>query len=359
MPQKTTIPFGPQHPVLPEPIQLNLTLEDANVKRLLPALGYVHRGIEKACEMQDFNQNVFLVERVCGICSSVHALAYCLAVEKLMGLEPPKRAEYLRVIWAELHRIHSHLLWLGLLAEAFGFESVYMQLWRIRELVMDVLEKTAGNRVIISVSMVGGVRRDLSHEDQQLILRTIDDVEKQVDKMLPTLVNDYGIKQRTVGKGAVQGNVALELGAVGPVLRASGVAQDARMSGYCVYDELEFEPVVEQSGDTYARAMVRARELYQSFNLIRRAIKQMPEGELAVKQRGRPNGMAIARAEAPRGEVMYLVAGNNTKFLERVRIRVPTFANVPMMLAMLEGCEFTDVPVIALSIDPCISCTER
>jgi len=115
VPQKTVIPFGPQHPVLPEPIQLKLSLEDASVKQLLPALGYVHRGIEKACEKQDYNQNVFLVERVCGICSSVHALAYCIAVEKLMGLQVPKRADYLRVIWSELHRIHSHMLWLGLL----------------------------------------------------------------------------------------------------------------------------------------------------------------------------------------------------------------------------------------------------
>ncbi len=356
---KTILPFGPQHPVLPEPIQLRITLEDENIGQVLPALGYVHRGIEKAGEKNDYPLNVYLVERVCGICSATHGLAYCLAVENLLGVEPPPRANYLRVVWTELHRLHSHLLWLGLLADAFGFESLFMQIWRIREMVMDVLEKTAGNRVIISVNTIGGVRRDLTAEQIDDTLHTLAECEKQLRAILPVILEDYTVRKRTVGKGVLSAEQALRLGAVGPVLRASGVAQDLRMTGYAAYGELGFEPIVETAGDCYARAVVRARECFQTIELVRRALQNLPEGDILTKPRGNPNGKAIVRVEAPRGELMYFVVGNGTKNLERMRVRTPTLANVPTLLEMLPGAEFADVPVITLSIDPCISCTER
>ncbi|MCS6831363.1 MAG: nickel-dependent hydrogenase large subunit [Armatimonadota bacterium] len=356
---KTILPFGPQHPVLPEPIQLRITLEDENIGQVLPALGYVHRGIEKAGENNDYPLNVFLVERICGICSATHGLAYCLAVERLLGIEPPPRANYLRVVWAELHRLHSHLLWWGLLADAFGFESLFMQIWRVREMVMDVLEKTAGNRVIISVNAIGGVRRDLSEEQISEMLHTLEECEKQLYALLPVMLNDYTVKKRTAGKGVLTSEQALRLGVVGPTLRASGVAQDLRMTGYAAYGELGFEPIVEQGGDCYARAVVRARECFQTIELVRRALQQLPDGDILTKPRGNPNGKAIVRVEAPRGELMYFVVGNGTKNLERMRVRTPTLANVPALLEMLPGAEFADIPVITLSIDPCISCTER
>jgi len=356
---KTVLPFGPQHPVLPEAIQLRITLEDENIGQVLPALGYIHRGIEKAGEKNDYPLNVYLVERICGICSATHGLAYCMAVEKLLGIEPPPRANYLRVVWTELHRLHSHLLWLGLLADAFGFESLFMQIWRIREMVMDVLEKTAGNRVIISVNTLGGVRRDMTDEQIEETLNTLAECERQLNAILPVILEDYTVRKRTVGKGVLTAEQALRVGAVGPTLRASGVAQDVRMTGYAAYGELNFQPVVEQAGDSYARAVVRARECFQTIDLIRQALQRLPEGDIQNKPRGNPNGKAIARVEAPRGELMYFVVGNGTKNLERMRVRTPTLANVPTLLEMLPGAEFADVPVITLSIDPCISCTER
>jgi ech hydrogenase subunit E len=356
---KTVLPFGPQHPVLPEAIQLRITLEDESIGQVLPALGYIHRGIEKAGEKNDYPLNVYLVERICGICSATHGLAYCLAAEKLLGIEPPPRANYLRVVWTELHRLHSHLLWLGLLADAFGFESLFMQIWRIREMVMDVLEKTAGNRVIISVNTLGGVRRDMTDEQIEETLNTLAECERQLNGILPVILEDYTVRKRTVGKGVLTAEQALRLGAVGPTLRASGVAQDVRMTGYAAYGELNFQPVVEQAGDCYARAVVRARECFQTIDLIRQALQRLPEGDIQTKPRGNPNGKAIARVEAPRGELMYFVVGNGTKNLERMRVRTPTLANVPTLLEMLPGAEFADVPVITLSIDPCISCTER
>ena len=177
--------------------------------------------------------------------------------------------------------------------------------------------------------------------------------------MLPVVLNDYTVRQRTVGKGVLTRDLALLLGTVGPVLRASGVAQDVRSTGYAAYGELGFKPIVEQAGDAYARMLVRTRETYQAIDLVRKALAQMPEGEFIARARGNPQGRTISRVEQPRGEVMYYIAGNNTRNLERLRVRTPTFANVPALVHMLPGCELADVPVLVLSIDPCISCTER
>ncbi len=359
MSPRTVIPFGPQHPVLPEPIQLKLTLEDERVVEALPAIGYVHRGIEKAGELNDYNQNIFLVERVCGICSFLHALCYCQGMEELFHLEVPDRARYLRVIWAELHRLHSHHLWLGLFADAFGFESMFMQLWRNREIVMDLVEKTAGNRVIISTCSIGGTRRDIDQAEADAILRGIDQLEVELNKLAPTLLNDRTVRERTVGKGILTKEQAYELGAAGPTLRGSGIAQDMRSLGYAAYPDLGFEPVVEHAGDAYSRTKVRIRELFQSIDLLRRAIKEMPEGPIINKPRGNPKGKVITRVEQPRGECVYYIEANGTRNLERLRIRTPTFANVPPLVAILPGANLADVPVLVLTIDPCISCTER
>ncbi len=356
---KTIIPFGPQHPVLPEPIHLSLTVEDEIVKEAVPAFGYVHRGLEKLAEKRDYHQMIQVVERVCGICSMIHAMCYCEGLETLMNVEVPRRARFLRVIWSELHRIHSHLLWLGLYADAFGFESVFMQFWKIRERIMDINESTAGNRVIVSVNQVGGVRRDLSPSQCEWILKEITAVEKETRALESTMLNNYTVKKRTVGKGVLTREAAYELGAAGPVLRGSGIAQDLRQLKYEAFDELDFEPVVETTGDAYARGVVRFRETFQSVDIIRQAISRLPKGDTFVKVKGKPEGEVVQRVEQPRGECLYYIKANNTKFLDRLRIRTPTFANIPALAAMLPGMELADVPVLILSIDPCISCTER
>ncbi|HCY88592.1 MAG TPA: NADH-quinone oxidoreductase subunit D [Desulfobacteraceae bacterium] len=356
---KTIVPFGPQHPVLPEPIHLSLTVEDEVVKEAVPAFGYVHRGLEKLAEKRDFHQMIQVVERVCGICSMIHAMCYCQGLEHLMKVEVPRRGQFLRVIWSELHRIHSHLLWLGLYADAFGFESVFMQFWKIRERIMDINEATAGNRVIVSVNQVGGVRRDLSPSKCDWILDELNHVEKEVKALESTMSNNYTVKKRTVGKGILTREMAYELGAAGPTLRASGIAQDMRQLQYEAFDELDFEPVVETDGDAFARGLVRFKETIQSIDLVRQAIARLPQGDTFVKVKGKPEGEVVQRVEQPRGECLYYIKANGTKFLDRLRIRTPTFANIPPLAAMLPGMELADVPVLILSIDPCISCTER
>lgn len=213
--------------------------------------------------------------------------------------------------------------------------------------------------MIISVNTIVGVRRDLSQEQIDETLIALAECEKQLRKILPAILDDYTVKKRTVGKGVLPTEKALRLGVVGPTLRASGVAQDLRMTGYSAYGDLDFEPVVEQAGDCYARMVVRARECFQTIDLVRRALERLPDGDIQTKPRGNPNGRAIVRVEAPRGELMYFVVGNGTKNLERMRVRTPTLANLPAVLEMMPGAEFADVPVITLSIDPCISCTGR
>jgi ech hydrogenase subunit E len=359
MAHKTILPFGPQHPVLPEPIQLRLVLEDEKVVEALPAIGYCHRGIEKLAEKKDYLQNVYLVERICGICSFMHSQNYCQGIETLMKVDVPDRARYLRVIWGELHRIHSHLLILGLLADSFGFENLFMQLWRVREHIMDIMEKTTGNRVLLSVCSIGGVRRDMQSDALAEVRRVVDRVQDDLKEIIPSLVDDYSVKSRLQGVGAVPKELAYEMGGVGPVARACGLEMDLRMTGYAAYGELDFKPVVETAGDCYARTMVRVKELDTSADLIRRAIDKIPSGAVSVPVKGSPDGEVAARLEQPRGELIYYIKGNGTKNLERFKARMPTYANLAPLLHMLKGCQLADVGVIVISIDPCISCTER
>jgi len=277
----------------------------------------------------------------------------------MMGIEVPPRAKFLRVIWSELHRMQSHLLWLGLFADSFGFEALFMQFWKIREKVMDISESTTGNRVIVSVNVVGGVRRDLNSEQISWILTLLKEIEQEIKALKKTILTDYTVAKRTVGKGVLTKQQAYGIGTVGPVLRGSGVVQDTRMLGYAAFNELHFEPVVEIDGDCFARTKVRFRETLQSIDLIRQAISKIPDGEINVKVKGKPQGEVVSRVEQPRGELLYYIKANGSKNLDRLRIRTPTFANIPAILAMLPGMYLSDVPVIVLSIDPCISCTER
>jgi ech hydrogenase subunit E len=359
MGNRSIIPFGPQHPVMPEPIHLDLVIEDERVVEAIPTIGYIHRGLEKLAETKDFQDYVYVAERVCGICSFMHGMGYCMAVEEVMGLALPRRAEYLRVMWAELSRLQSHLLWLGLTADAFGFESLFMHCWRLREKILDIFEMTTGGRIIFSVNKIGGVRRDVDEESFKIIRTTLRDFLKEFQNAESTFLGDRSVIHRLRGIGVLTRDDAHRLGAVGPMLRASGIAQDMRETGYSVYGELDFAISTAEDGDSYARCEVRLKEVHASVDLILQAIDRMPSGEIETKVKGAPNGQSFVRLEQPRGEVVYHVRGDGTKFLKRFRVRTPTFANLPSLLKILEGRSLANVPIMILTIDPCISCTER
>lgn len=353
------IPFGPQHPVLPEPIHFDLVTEDEKVVDAIPSISYVHRGLERLIEKRDFIDFVHVADRICGLCSFMHSMGYCQAVEAIMGIEVPERALYLRTIWAELSRIHSHIFWLGVAADAFGFESLFMQSLRLREVILNVFEATTGARVILGVCKVGGVRRDIDAETLKGIVNQLATLKKDLNDVCSVFIDDYSIKHRLAGVGTISRQDAYMLGCVGPMARASGLELDMRILGYSAYRYLDVAPVVETSGDCYARCLVRIREIFHSIDLIRQAAGKIPEGEIDLKVKGAPNGEYFSRIEQPRGEVIHYVKGNGSRFLQRFRVRVPTFSNIPAMIKILKGSEVADVPNIILTVDPCISCTER
>ena len=209
MAQQTIIPFGPQHPVLPEPVHLDLVLEDETVVNAIPQIGFVHRGLEKLVETRDYQRYVFVAERVCGICSFGHSCGYSQAVEQLMDIEVPRRAQYLRVIWHELSRIHSHLLWLGLAADAMGFESLFMHSWRLRERILDIFEKTTGGRVILSVCTPGGVFKDIEDTELKAIVGVLAGLRDEYDQIAATFLEDGSVRNRLSGVGILTPEMAL------------------------------------------------------------------------------------------------------------------------------------------------------
>lgn len=359
MAKRSVIPYGPQHPVLPEPIHLDLVIEDETVIEAIPSIGFVHRGLEGLTVKRDFNEYLYVVERTCGICSFGHGLGYVETLEKIMNVEVPDRAKYLRTIWMELSRMHSHMLWMGLMADAFGFESLFYQCWRIREKVLDMLEMTTGGRLIFSVNKVGGVLRDINEEQEKVILDTLDEIDTDVRVIYRTFMGDYTVQSRMKGCGVLTKKQAMELGCAGPFGRASGIRTDMRKMGYEAYGDLDFEPITSVFGDCYARCDCRIREVFQSIDLIRQAFSRLPAGDLAVPVRGNPKGEAFQRIEQPRGEAIYYIKASGKKNLDRFRMRTPTFANIPGLCQTLKGATLADVGLLIVTIDPCISCTER
>ncbi|MBQ8525491.1 MAG: nickel-dependent hydrogenase large subunit [Clostridia bacterium] len=359
MGKRTIVPFGPQHPVLPEPIHLDLVLEDEKVIEAIPSIGFVHRGLESLISKRDFNDYLYVIERTCGICSFMHGMGYCEAVERIFDVEIPDRAKYLRTIWCEMSRLHSHLLWLGLLADAFGFEALFYQCWRMREKILDMFEASTGGRVIFSVNKVGGVLKDMDSAMLKGFVAEFDSMEADVRKLTKVFLKDYTVKSRLKDVGILTKEEAIQLGAVGPMMRASGIELDTRRLGYCAYGDLDFDIITSNDCDSFGRCKVRIEEIFQSFSLIRQAVDKIPEGNIVVPVKGNPDGEAFVRVEQPRGEAIYYVKANGTKFLDRARVRTPTFTNLSPLIKILQGCDYADVPLLILTIDPCISCTER
>ena len=270
---RTVIPFGPQHPVLPEPVHLDLVVEDEKVIEARPSIGFIHRGLEKLAETKDYIEFVYVAERICGICSFIHGQTYCQAIETIMNIEVPPRARYLRTVWGELSRLHSHLLWLGLMADGMGFESLFMHSWRMREKVLNIIEATTGGRVIFGSCKVGGVRRDINADTIKTILTDLDGIEKDMRDLTRVFLNDRSVKARLSGIGVLTKQEAWDLGCVGPMLRASGVAQDMRQQGYAAFKDIPVVPITRTEGDSYARCAVRCEELFQSLEIIRQAFE--------------------------------------------------------------------------------------
>ncbi len=360
-PKRFTIPIGPQHPALKEPGHFQFTVDGEVVTSAYVRLGYAHRGIEKAAEERNWIQNLYLIERVCGICSHIHAMAYSLAVEQLANVQAPPRAQAIRVLVAELERIHSHFLWIGVSAHEAGFDTLFMYSWRDRETVMDLLEGLTGNRVNYSANLLGGVKFDVDQAQADSIRKGLDFLEERTRHYLDVVSHDSTFLQRTRGIGVMSMAQADVMGAVGPTARASNVKRDLRVEApYAAYPTFPVQVVLDTRGDLEARFEVRMKELFESYRLIREILDHMPEGELVTRiPRRIPAGEAVTRLEAPRGEVYYFVKSNGSDKPERLKIRTPTICNLTSVIRLAVGHQLADVPMILAGIDPCFSCNDR
>ncbi len=359
--ERFIVPIGPQHPALKEPGHFRLTVDGEIVVGADVRLGYAHRGIEKGTETRNWVQNLYLLERICGICSHIHATAYCLGVEKLAGVEVPPRAQAIRQLVAELERIHSHLLWIGVAAHEAGFDTLFMYSWRDRETIMDLLEGLTGNRVNYSANVLGGVKFDIDEAQSDAIRRGIDFLEERTRHYHEVVTKDAMFLQRTRGVGLMTRQQAELLGAVGPTARASGVTRDVRVDApYLLYDQFPVERVVETAGDLEARFVVRTRELLDCYRMIRAILDNLPPGEIETRMPRRvKEGETVSRVEAPRGELFYFIQSNGTDTPSRIKVRTPTICNLSSVIKLAVGHQLADVPMILVGIDPCFSCNDR
>ena len=352
---------GPQHPVLHEPERFSFKVDGERIVDVEQRLGYVHRGIEKAAERMMYFQDVFLVERICGICNAAHTTVFCQAVEDIGNIETPPRAQYLRTIIHELNRVHSHLLLLGVGGHLLGFEALFQHVWRDREPIMDIIERITGNRLMCGFNTIGGVRRDIDPNTIEKALKTIKDVRKRAIFYKTVFEEDATLRMRTEGVGVLSKADAMKYCVVGPVARGSGIGADVRKDDpYAAYDEIPFNVISYKECDTWARLMIRADEVLESLDMIEYAFSHLPGGRLRVRvQRKIPEGEAVSRVEAPRGELIHYVKSDGTAYPYRVKVRSPTLANLVAFPDAIRGSYIADIPSVMGSLDPCFSCTDR
>ena len=357
------IPIGPYHPLQEEPELFKLYCEGEIVKDIKWETGYNHRGIEKLSESKTFDQVFFLVERICGICSTSHPFAFANCIEEIGNIEIPDRAKYIRAIIGELERIHSHLLWVGLAGHFLGYNTVFMWAWKYREPVLDLFEMITGNRNSYAMFKIGGVRRDIENNKITSIRDTLDVVRKKTDLLTGAVMDDPVIHARTKGVGILTREDILNYAAVGPTARASGVDIDIRRDDpYAAYPLVNWKVITAKAGDVFAKAEVRLLEMYESISIIEQCLDRLlkeKEGKVAAEVKEIPEGMGTGRAEAPRGEVFHFVKTNGSNYPVRHKIRAPSYVNIATFRKSCIGQTITDATLSLAAVDPCYCCTER
>ena len=363
MSRPTLIPIGPYHPLQEEPELFKLYCDGEIVRDIKWETGYNHRGIEKLAESKTYDQVFFLVERICGICSTSHPFAFANAVEEIIGAEIPDRAKYIRTIIGELERIHSHLLWVGLAGHFLGYNTVFMWAWKYREPVLDLFEMITGNRNSYAMFKVGGVRRDIESGMIPAIQKVLSEVKKKTGLLTGAVMDDPVIHARTKGVGVLTRQDILDYAAVGPTARASGLAIDVRKDDpYAAYGLVNWKVITAEAGDVFAKAQVRLLEMYESVSIIEQclaALSKLKEGDIAARITEIPEGMGTGRAEAPRGEVFHCVFSDGTNSPARHKIRAPSYVNIATFRKSCIGQSISDATISLAAVDPCYCCTER
>ena len=362
MSKRTIVPIGPYHALQEEPEFFKLHVEGEKVVHLDIELGYNHRGIEKLSESKDFEETIFLVERICGICSTSHPLACVQAVEDAGDIHVPERALFIRSAVGELERIHSHLLWLGLAGHFLGFNTIWMWAWRFREDVLNILELITGNRNHYGMMKPGGVRRDIKKTDFPAISGLLEGLKDPLKMFQDAVIQDPLIHARTKGVGVLSSEKAIAYGALGPTARASGVAIDVRRDHpHAAYGMLDFDVVTCEAGDVFDKVVVRILEMFESVRLVEQCLKQLEKvgGPIDSDPKFVAPGEGIGFYEAPRGEVFHYIRSDGSNRPVRHKVRAPSYMNVPTNRETVLGATVADATIILAAVDPCYCCTER
>lgn len=362
MARRTVIPIGPYHALQEEPEFFKLYVEGETVVGLDIELGYNHRGIEKLSESKTFEQTVFLVERICGICSSSHPIACVQAVEDAGDIMVPERALYIRSLVGELERIHSHMLWLGLAGHFLGFNTVWMWVWRYREEVLNVMEQLTGNRNHYAMMKPGGVRRDVLADDVPTVRNMLQGLHGPLELFRDAVTDDPVIHARLKNIGVLSPQQIIDYGALGPTARASGVAIDVRRDHpHAAYGLVDWDVVTADSGDVFDKAVVRIGEMFQSMRIVQQCLDYLENnpGPIDSNPKEVKPGEGIGHYEAPRGEVFHYIRSDGTNRPARHKVRAPSFMNVITDREAVIGETVADATIILAAVDPCYCCTER
>jgi len=359
---KNVVPVGPYHPLLEEAEYFTLTVDGETVVDIDLDIGWMHRGHELISERKTFTQSIYLVERICGICSTSHPLACVHAVEDVDNIEVPERAAYIRTLIGELERIHSHLLWFGLAGHFIGYDTLWMWCWKYREPVLQMFEIISGNRNHYGMMRVGGVARDVDPGRIKELYTILDEIDSKMIMIAGAAKDDPVLKTRLKGVGVLSNRDAVDYCAVGPTARASGVHTDVRKDEpNDAYGWIEFDEIVLENGDVYDKFVVRVLETIESGKIIRQCLEKLDtvKGPILnnIKQIG--IGEGIGRYEAPRGEVFHFIRTDGTNRPIRHKVRAPSYVNIPTFNASCKGIPVADALITLASVDPCYCCTER
>ncbi len=359
---KTVVPIGPFHPLLEEAEYFNLTVDGETVVDIDLDIGWMHRGHEFISEGKTFTQSIYLVERICGICSTSHPIACVHAIEDVDNIEIPPRAAYIRTLVGELERIHSHLLWLGLAGHFIGYDTLWMWAWKYREPVLQMFEVISGNRNHYGMMRVGGVARDVDPASVPGLLKALDEAYAKIEMIAAAAPDDPVLKSRLKGVGVLTKQEAIDYCAVGPTSRASGVPGDVRKDEPMdAYGLVDFERIVLQNGDVWDKLVVRLLETLESIKIVRQCLEKLKTvpGPILNDVKEISAGEGIGRYEAPRGEVFHYVRTDGSNRPIRHKVRAPSYVNIPTFAASCKGIPVADALITLAAVDPCYCCTER
>lgn len=372
--RELTINMGPQHPATHGVLRLVLDLDGERVVKCTPHVGYLHRGTEKLAESKTYLSALPLTDRLDYISSMANNIGYCVAVERLFGIEPPERAKYIRTMMAEMTRISSHIIWLGTHALDIGAMTVFLYSFREREWILDLFEMVCGARLTVSYPRIGGVRNDVTHEFLDSLYKFTEEFPRRIEEY-ETLIDQNRIwLKRTKGIGVISAEEAINWGLTGPMIRGSGVPYDVRkFAPYDAYDKVEFDVPTGKNGDVYDRYRVRMEELRQSNRIIKQCIEKLPKGPIMAPDAPKftlppkdnilrnmesmihhfvlitkgplsaPEGEIYSASEVPKGELGFYFVSDGTGRPYRMRLRSPSFVHASVLPRLCEGHLVADV----------------